>query len=210
MARHHDDRALGVRGQRRGDGTEETIRKATASARADDDHVDLGGEVYEDARRVARLGRTGHVRGAALTGQRLGFLDDLFGTGLEGLVVENGIPAVEGGGRVGGQRVGAQAMDARSGARAAISGPCDGGKALLRAIDTDQNDFGGTHHVLLVVAVTYIVPHFDGGRKPKWRKIKQSPQPPRGCGDCLSFKRLSSARRSRHREPAKPSNCSRA
>ena len=43
-----------------------------------------------------------------------------------GLVVENGVPAVEGGGRVGGQRVGAQAMDARSGARAAISGPAFG------------------------------------------------------------------------------------
>ena len=166
MARNHDDGALGVRGQGRGDGAKETIGEASPTARTDDDHVDLGGEVDEDARRVARLGRAGHVRGAALTGQRLGFLDDLFGTGLEGLVVENGVPAVEGGGRVGGQRVGAQAMDARSGARAAISGPCDGGKALLRAIDTDQNDFGRTHHVLLVVAVTYIVPYFNDARKP--------------------------------------------
>ena len=57
-------------------------------------------------------------------------------------------------------------MDARSGARAAISGPFDGGKALRRAIDTDQNDFGRTHDVLLVVAVTYIVPYFNDPRKP--------------------------------------------
>ena len=168
--------------------------EASPPARTDDDHVDLGGEVDEDARRVARLRRTGHVRGAALTGQRLGFLDDLFGAGLEGLVVENGVPAVEGGGRVGGQRVGAQAMDARSGARAAISGPCDGGKALLRAIDTDQNDFGRTHHVLLVVAVTYIVPYFDAARKPKRSQTRQSPQP-EGCGDCKELTLLSSARR---------------
>ena len=98
VARHHDDRALGVRGQRRGDGTEETIRKATASTRADDDHVNFGGEVDEDTGGIARLRGSGHVRGAAFACHRLRFFDDLLGARFEGFVVEDGVSAVEGGG----------------------------------------------------------------------------------------------------------------
>ena len=109
------------------------------------------------------------MRRSAFASESLRLFDDLFGTRLQGLIVENGVSAVQGGRRVRGQRVGAQAMDARSGARAAISGPFDGGKALRRAIDTDQNDFGRTHDVLLVVAVTYIVPYFNDPRKPNPR-----------------------------------------
>ena len=155
-----------MRGQSRRNGTEETIGESATAAGTDDDHVHLGGEVDEHPRRVSGLGRTGDMRRSAFASQGLCLLDDLFGTRLQGLIVENGVSAVQGSRRVRGQRVGAQAMDARSGARAAISGPFDGGKALRRAIDTDQNDFGRTHDVLLVVAVTYIVPYFNDPRKP--------------------------------------------
>ena len=117
------------------------------------------------------------MRRSAFTSQGFCLLDDLFGTRLQGLIVENGVSAVQGSRRVRGQRVGAQAMDARSGARAAISGPFDGGKALRRAIDTDQNDFGRTHDVLLVVAVTYIVPYFNDPRKPN-PSINSDPRSP--------------------------------
>ena len=65
--------------------------------RSDDDHVDLCGEVNEYPRRIPGFGRAGHVRGAALASQGLGFLDDLFGARLQGLVIKDGVSAIEGG-----------------------------------------------------------------------------------------------------------------
>ena len=97
VAGNHDNRALRVRGQSRRDRTEETISEAAAPARSDDDHVDLCGEVNEYPRRVPGFGRAGHVRGAALASQGLGFLDDLFGARLQGLVIKDGVSAIEGG-----------------------------------------------------------------------------------------------------------------
>ena len=98
MARDHDDRALGVRGQGRGDRAQEAIGEAAAASRADDDHVNFGGEVDEDTGGIARLRGSGHVRGAAFACHRLGFFDDLLGARFEGFVVEDGVSAVEGGG----------------------------------------------------------------------------------------------------------------
>ena len=86
-----------MRGQSRRNGAEETISEAAAPARSDDDHVDLCGEVNEYPRRVPGFGRAGHVRGAALASQGLGFLDDLFGSRLQGLVIKDGVSAIEGG-----------------------------------------------------------------------------------------------------------------
>ena len=98
VARDDDNGTLRVRGEGRGDGTEQAISESTATAGTDDDHVDLGGEVDEHARRVSRFGRAGHMRGAALARHGLRFLDDLLSPGFQGLVVKHGVTAIQGGG----------------------------------------------------------------------------------------------------------------
>ena len=111
-----------VRGQGGGDSSQEAICEATASTGTDDGQGGLLGEVDEDAGRVPGLQGGGHGH-AGLLDALDGLVDDGLGTGPDGRVVERRVAAVEGRGSEGGQRVGAQDVNAPALALGARNGP---------------------------------------------------------------------------------------